>query len=110
MGCLLFCFAAPIEAPVLVKAVNTSSTSIILKWTEISPENYGGILLGYRIYYRPADTKKKTKVIELSTTTFTYHLTDLFLWWSYEIRVGAYNRVGIGVTTNVTVQTDEDRK
>ena len=94
----------------LVKAVNASSSSIELQWNPISPDNYAGNLLGYRIYYRPAETKRRAKVIDHRTSTLRVELTNLFLWWWYEICIGGYTRVGTGVTTNVTVQTDEDRK
>ena len=101
---------APSEAPLLVKAVNTSSSSIELQWNPISLDNYGGNLLGYRIYYRPAETKRRAKVIDHRTSTLRVELTNLFLWWWYEIRIGGYTRVGTGVTTNVTVQTAEESK
>ncbi len=38
------------------------------------------------------------------------NLTGLFLWWWYEIRIAGYTKIGSGVSLNVSVQTDEDRK
>ena len=40
--------------------------------------------------------------------TIEKELTDLFLWWWYEVRIAGYTKIGTGVTSNVTVQTDEE--
>ena len=88
---------------------NTSSTGIFLKWRAIPNLLHRGVLLGYRIFYRPSNTKMPEKMIELSDpNTLEHNLTDLFWWWWYEIRIAGYTRVGTGVTSNVTVQTDEE--
>ena len=48
-------------------------------------------------------------MIEISDSgIFEYELTDLFWWWWYEIRIAGYTRIGTGVTSNVSVQTDEE--
>lgn len=93
----------------IVEAYNASSTKIILKWDLIDEEDRRGVLLGYRIFYRPSKTKRKEKMIEISDPTILeYELTDLFWWWWYEICIAGYTRIGTGVASNVTVQTDEE--
>ena len=95
----------------MVVGKNTSSSSIYLNWTTIPPEYHQGTLLGYRIYYRPADTSRKEQMIEESDPGILHsNLTNLFLWWWYEIRIAGYTKIGSGVSLNVSVQTDEDRK
>lgn len=39
-----------------------------------------------------------------------YELTGLYWWWWYEIRIAGYTKIGTGVTSNVTVQTDEESR
>ena len=41
---------------------------------------------------------------------FECELTDLFWWWWYEICIACYTKIGTGVTSNVTVQTDQECK
>ena len=101
---------APSVGPLLTKAVNTSSTSIALAWEAIAPEHHQGILLGHRICYRAANTGRKRVCLDVDVNTFQLDLADLFLWWPYDIQVGGFTRKGVGVMTNVTVQTDEARK
>jgi hypothetical protein len=80
-----------------------------LKWRPIPSFLHRGVLLGYRIFYRPSNTKRKEKIIEISDPhRLEYRLTDLFWWCWYEIRIAGYTRIGTGVTSNVTVQTDEE--
>ena len=99
---------APAAGPEIIQAYNVSSEEIFLKWRRIPDLLHRGTLLGYRIFYRPANTNRKEKMIEISDTqTLQYQLTDLFWWWWYEVRIAGYTRIGTGVTSNVTVQTDE---
>ena len=98
-------------APELVEAKNTSSSSIYLEWSEIPPQYHQGTLVGYRVYYRPAETTRAEQVLEIDNPqTLHCSLTGLFWWWWYEIRIAGYTRIGSGVTLNVSVQTDEESK
>ena len=93
----------------VVEAYNTSSTKIFLKWEVIDEKDRRGVLLGYRIFYRPSDSKRKEKMIEISDPVILeYELTDLFWWWWYEIRIAGYTKIGTGISSNVTAQTDEE--
>ena len=105
----IFIYLAPAVGPVIVEAYNKSSTKIFLQWEVIDALDQRGVLLGYRIFYRPSNTKIKEKMIEISNPgILEYEFTDLFWWWWYEIRIAGYTRIGTGVTSNVTVQTDEE--
>ncbi|XP_028403035.1 uncharacterized protein LOC114525803 isoform X3 [Dendronephthya gigantea] len=103
--------STPSKAPALVEGRNTSSSSIYLKWEAIDPQYHQGTLLGYRVYYRAADTTRKQKMIEIPISDpnpLECHLTGLFWWWWYDIYIAGYTKIGTGVTLNVVVQTDEE--
>ena len=100
--------SAPSEAPELVDARNTSSSSIYLEWLPIQNDSHQGTLLGYRVYYRPAQTSRKEQVFEIDDPDVLHcDLDGLFWWWWYEIRIAGYTKIGSGVTLNTSVQTDE---
>ena len=102
-------YLAPAAGPVIIEAYNKSSTQIFLKWRPIPTLLHRGVLLGYRIFYRPSSTKRKEQMIEISDPSLLeYEFTDLFWWWWYEIRIAGYTRIGTGVTSNVSVRTDEE--
>ncbi|XP_028403037.1 uncharacterized protein LOC114525804 isoform X2 [Dendronephthya gigantea] len=103
--------STPSKAPALVEARNTSSSSIYLKWEAIDPQYHQGTLLGYRVYYRAADTSRKQQMIEIPISDpkpLECHLTGLFWWWWYDIYIGAYTKIGTGVTLRASVRTDEE--
>lgn len=103
-------FLAPSVAPTIIEARNTSSTSIFIKWSDISSQK-DGILLGYHISYRPLETSRKEKIINvIGKTIREYNLTNLFFWWKYEIKVGGFSRPGVGKLSTKIVQTDEECK
>ena len=96
-------------APELVEAKNTSSSSIYLEWLPIPDEYHQGTLLGYRVYYRPAETSRKEQVLEIDDPLVLHcNLIGLFWWWWYDIRIAGYTKIGSGVMLNVSVQTDEE--
>jgi hypothetical protein len=98
-------------APELLDARNTSSSSIHLEWSAIPDEYHRGTLLGYRVYYRPAETSRKEQVLEIDDPNVLHcDLVGLFLWWWYDIRIAGYTTIGSGVTFNASVQTDEHSK
>lgn len=44
-------FLAPPQAPVLVTAHNSSSTSLLAEWTRLLEEDFRGQPIGYKIIY-----------------------------------------------------------
>ncbi|KAK0160324.1 hypothetical protein PV328_007750 [Microctonus aethiopoides] len=102
--------SVPSIGPSDVEANATSSTTILVKWGEVSVEHQNGQIEGYKVYYgangrSPFQYKNIPK-----NTTFTTTLTELKKFVQYHIHVLAYTRLGDGTlsTPPIRVQTFED--
>ncbi|XP_028401625.1 uncharacterized protein LOC114524674 [Dendronephthya gigantea] len=97
----------PDIAPVFNKSINTSSTTIFLKWYPINFTD--GILLGYEITYLELGGYKfaKKKVEKVANNVTNCTLIDLFYYWNYKITVGGYTRPGVGKVATTEVRTHE---
>lgn len=88
--------SVPSSGPLTVSANATSSTTVIVKWTEIPSENRNGQIDGYKIFYGGAGIPVLQKIIK-SNKTFTTTLTELKKFAVYHIQVAGYTRLGDGV-------------
>uniref|UniRef100_A0A182RPJ4 Protein sidekick n=1 Tax=Anopheles funestus TaxID=62324 RepID=A0A182RPJ4_ANOFN len=103
--------AVPTMGPAAVEANATSSTTIVVRWTEVPNVHRNGQIEGYRVYY--GSVAGRTPVLHKTTAnnyTFTTTLTELKKYVQYDIQVLAYTRLGDGVlsTPPVRIQTFED--
>ncbi|XP_031573116.1 uncharacterized protein LOC116307107 isoform X2 [Actinia tenebrosa] len=94
------------EAPSLLEAKNTSSTSIIVTWQEPSKPN--GIIQGYIVYYSEADNSSGSAILRSKTVrAMTTTLTGLTNYTTYLIKVAAYTTKGVGAFNTTRCTTDE---
>lgn len=106
--CLNF-FAAP-SAPIITRAVNTSSTSILVEWSP--PSNPNGVIRGYQIIYAPVNDPLGNPLIlqNLSSNMTQFEITELNFFTTYTISVKALTIVLGEASDAVNVTTDEDGK
>uniref|UniRef100_A0A182PZC8 Protein sidekick n=1 Tax=Anopheles farauti TaxID=69004 RepID=A0A182PZC8_9DIPT len=103
--------AVPSMGPALVEANATSSTTIVVRWSEVPKVHRNGQIEGYRVYY--GSVVGRTPVLHKTIAnnyTFTATLTELKKYVQYDIQVLAYTRLGDGAlsTPPVRIQTFED--
>ena len=108
--CFLLCHSEPNAPPSNVKALNTSSTSILVQWGDVPPADQNGIILRYTVTYKALpDGSQQTKVVDAPTTETT--LTGINEFTNYSITVFASTVKGDGnASVPIIVITDEDSK
>ncbi|CAH3191318.1 unnamed protein product, partial [Porites evermanni] len=99
----------PGEPPVILEAISNTSTSIELRWTEVT-ELYSMPLLGYVIVYKK---RKENFRVESMKSVLPMPLEaaveDLEKFTDYIIRIYAFTSNGNGIPSQaVVVQTQED--
>ncbi|XP_055684947.1 protein sidekick isoform X2 [Lutzomyia longipalpis] len=102
--------AVPSMGPLEVDANATSSTTIVVRWSEVPKEHQNGQIDGYKVFYGAAGRGPVLFKTIPSNATFTTTLTELKKYVVYHIQVLAYTRLGDGelsVPPN-RVQTFED--
>ncbi|XP_062537067.1 protein sidekick isoform X3 [Armigeres subalbatus] len=102
--------AVPSFGPLGVEANATSSTTIVVKWSDVPKEHRNGQIEGYKVFYGSAGRTQVLHKAISNNATFTTTLTELKKFVQYDIQVLAYTRLGDGVlsTPPVRVQTFED--
>lgn len=93
-----------------VLGYNTSSTSILIQWSNDTEGHQNVMILNYTITYKELPNgNPQTKVVIAPTTQAT--LTGLNVYTNYSITVLASNAKGHGNSSNpIIVTTDEDSK
>ncbi|CAB3378147.1 Hypothetical predicted protein [Cloeon dipterum] len=102
--------SVPSSGPSSVEANATSSTTIVVKWGDVTKGNENGIIEGYKVFYgAPPSVPFKNKVIP-NNHTHTTTLIELKKFITYQVQVLAYTRLGDGVLSMppATVSTFED--
>ena len=89
---------------------NTSSTSILVQWGEVPPDNQNGIIVNYTVTYKEVPNGSPlTKIV--SAPTNQTRLIGLKKYTNYNITVFASTAKGDGnVSEPIIVITDEDSK
>ena len=108
----LFFFSVPSKAPTNFTGHNTSSISLLIKWTSIPQEYIHGILLGYKIFYaRTSGANIPYETLTVSPDALTTELTGLWKNTEYCVRVAGFTRRGDGNLTDcLNIATDQDCK
>ena len=105
-------FLAPKIPPGDVKAFNTSSTSIKLLWKQIPAENVGGILRGYKIFWKEISyngsiiLQNETRLDNVSITSLSF--SGLTKYQEYRFSILAFTKFDGVVSLSVATLTDED--
>lgn len=99
----------PSEPPVILEANSTTSTSIELKWSEVTQLN-AAPLLGYGIVYRRNNETFRSEFMKsVFPTPREAVIEDLEKFTEYTIRLFAFTRLGNGVPSqSVRLRTQED--
>ena len=90
---------------------NTSSTSIIVSWDEVPPDQQNGIITGYTITYQ-SQTQNDNRNVSAGPNDRRKNITGLKEYVDYNIRVFASTVKGIGPQSSpvLVVRTDQDSK
>ena len=101
---------APSRAPELVAAHNTSSTSLVVKWSHVPKQYYHGKPIGYNVIYGVLDMECEFKFVSVNYTTNTTTLKGLGVYTMYVVNVSAVSSGGVGPVKMVITRTDAEGK
>ena len=104
-----FISSAPSRAPDLVTAYNTSSTSLVVKWSHVQRPFFQGKPIGYRIIYYPVDLERDFNFVSVKYTTNTTTLNELDVYTMYAIKVSAVSSGGKGPEKSTFASTGANR-
>ena len=76
---------------------NHEVNSLLLNWTAIPSQEARGIVVGYRIYYRPYYSNQTFNVVQTNASTFKIKLDNLEEATLYAIMVGGLTLKGEGL-------------
>ena len=99
-------FLAPSRAPDLVTGQNSSSTSLVVKWSHVQEKHFQGQTIGYSTTYYPVDLESDINFVNVNYTTNTTTLTNLTIYTMYVINVSAVSSGGIGPGNTAKARTD----
>ena len=89
----------------MVTAYNSSSTSLVVKWSHLLDEHFQGQPIGYNITYYPVDLESEINFTSVNYTTNSTTLSDLTVYTMYVINVSAVSSGGIGPANTAKVLT-----
>ena len=97
----------------MVIAMDVTSTTILVTWDEVDPEDQNGEIVMYDVRYVPLETcsgSLATKTVNImDTSMLTTTLTDLEEYVEYNISVRARTMVGPGPYSDPVIErTAED--
>ena len=103
-------FSVPTGSPIEVQGHNTSSTSIMVQWGNVSKSQRNGIIVNYIVTYQVSpEGDEQTKVVNATTTQVT--LMGLNKYTVYSIQLSASTSKGAGPKGEAEkVRTDQDSK
>ena len=80
----------------MVTVHNSSSTSLVVKWSQLQEKNFQGRPVGYQIIFYPADARDERNAINVNYATNTTTMINLTVYTMYAINVSAVSSGGIG--------------
>ncbi|EFN83957.1 Down syndrome cell adhesion molecule, partial [Harpegnathos saltator] len=102
----------PETPPTQVTCSPLSSQSVKVSWTAPPLHQHGGIIIGYKVYYRPVPTDNMdiSTVGEVKkTSSMETYLHTLYKYTNYSIKVLAYTKAGDGaLSPPIFCMTEED--
>lgn len=101
---------APLLVPSLLTAHNSSSTSLLVKWTGLQEEDFRGQPIGYNVIYYSVEVESDINFLRVNYTTNTTMLTNLTVYTIYIINMSAVSSGGIGPVKTVKARTDAEGK
>ncbi|XP_068119236.1 protein sidekick-2 isoform X4 [Hyperolius riggenbachi] len=96
--------SVPSSGPGNVSALATTSSSILVRWSEIPEPDRNGLILGYKILYKEKDSDNPPHfwLVE-GNASRSVQLTSLGKYVLYEIQVLAFTRIGDGVASSPAI-------
>ena len=101
----MFYFLVPSRGPAYTYATNRQMNSLLLGWAAISSQVAHGIIVGYRIYYKPYYINQTFTVVQTSASTFNIKLNNLQEATLYAILVAGITSKGEGRQRFFSVNT-----
>lgn len=99
---------APLQAPDLVTAYSSSSSTLMVKWSKLVKKLFQGKPIGYNITYQSFDLKNDIHFARVNHTKNTTTLTNLTVYTMYVIKVSAVSSGGTGPSNIVKARTDAE--
>uniref|UniRef100_A0A3Q2G407 Sidekick cell adhesion molecule 2b n=1 Tax=Cyprinodon variegatus TaxID=28743 RepID=A0A3Q2G407_CYPVA len=89
--------SVPSCGPTNVSAFATTSSSILVRWSEVPEPDRNGLILGYKVMYKEKDSDSVVRfwMVE-GNASHSIQLTGLGKYVLYEIQVLAFTRIGDG--------------
>lgn len=104
-----FIYAAPASTPPDFVVESNAPTSLTLEWKDIPTADWGGELLGYKIYYKKyLDKEFQMKVVNHGFLTAT--LADLTPYTMYRVDIHGFNSAGEGPPEYGVLKTQQGGK
>ncbi|NXA30009.1 SDK2 protein, partial [Ibidorhyncha struthersii] len=96
--------SVPSSGPSNVSAVATSSSSMLVRWSDIPEADCNGLILGYKVMYKEKDSDAHVQFwLAEGNASRSAQLSGLGKYTLYEIRVLAFTRIGDGVPSRPPV-------
>ncbi|NWZ71362.1 SDK2 protein, partial [Acrocephalus arundinaceus] len=96
--------SVPSSGPSNVSAVATSSSSLMVRWSDIPEADCNGLVLGYKVLYKEKGSEARAQFwLAEGNASRSAQLTGLAKYTLYEVRVLAFTRIGDGVPSRPPV-------
>ncbi|NXY79293.1 SDK2 protein, partial [Glareola pratincola] len=96
--------SVPSSGPSNVSALATSSSSMLVRWSDIPEADRNGLILGYKVMYKEKDSDTRVQFwLAEGNASRSAQLSGLGKYVLYEIRVLAFTRIGDGVPSRPPV-------
>ncbi|XP_014742935.1 PREDICTED: protein sidekick-2 [Sturnus vulgaris] len=96
--------SVPSSGPSNVSAVASSSSSLVVRWSDIPEADCNGLILGYKVLYKEKGSEARAQFwLAEGNASRSAQLTGLAKYTLYEIRVLAFTRIGDGVPSRPPV-------
>ncbi|KAH0518632.1 Protein sidekick-2 [Microtus ochrogaster] len=89
--------SVPSSGPTNVSALATTSSSMLVRWSEVPEADRNGLVLGYKVRYKEKDSDSQPRfwLVE-GNSSRSAQLTGLGKYVLYEVQVLAFTRIGDG--------------
>ncbi|NWW06597.1 SDK2 protein, partial [Oreocharis arfaki] len=96
--------SVPSSGPSNISAAATSSSSLMVRWSDIPEADCNGLILGYKVLYKEKGSEACAQFwLAEGNASRSAQLTGLAKYTLYEIRVLAFTRMGDGVPSRPPV-------
>ncbi|XP_053310046.1 protein sidekick-2 [Spea bombifrons] len=101
--------SVPSSGPTNVSALATTSSSILVRWSEIPEAERNGLILGYKVLYKEKDSDSPSQfwLVE-GNSSRSVQLSGLGKYVLYEIQVLAFTRIGDGAASSAIFERTLD--